>query len=175
MNAFISGQQKLIPAVLLYAFYQDQVLMMHRNLRSGDVHQQKWNGLGGKVEKGETVLEAACREFQEEAHVHTTQNQWNWAGQLHFPEFKPAQNEDWWVTVFTATLTDEQIKKIPFAQALPHAEGTLHLIPQAQIGDLNLWEGDHFFIPHVIERIPFYGTFFYQDGRCLKHELHRVG
>jgi 8-oxo-dGTP diphosphatase len=36
----------------------------------------KWNGIGGKLEKGESPIEAMVREFREETGVVTAQNDW---------------------------------------------------------------------------------------------------
>lgn len=36
----------------------------------------KYNGVGGKLEKGETVRQCMVREFQEESGIHTSDDQW---------------------------------------------------------------------------------------------------
>lgn len=172
-NPFESGQQKIIPAVLLYAFHGDQVLMIHRNLKDQDFHEGKWNGLGGKLELSESPLDAAVREFEEEAFCKTEPAQWNWTGQLYFPDFKPHKHEDWWVTVYTVTLTDEQVKQIPIKTAAS-AEGTLHWIARNEVVDLNLWDGDREFIPHVMSETVFEGTFYYENGKCTRHTLKTI-
>lgn len=159
-NAYETGKQKIIPAVLLYAFFQDRVLMLHRNRKENDFHEGKWNGLGGKLEFSETAIECAKREFEEESACPTSIEQWVWAGQLIFPNFKSHKNEDWYVTVFRAELTDEQCKKIIHDSE----EGTLHWIPSSELSSLNLWEGDRHFLPYVLKKTPFEGTFFYRDG-----------
>jgi 8-oxo-dGTP diphosphatase len=160
-NAYETGSQKVIPAVLLYAFHGDKMLMIHRNSKPGDDHLGKWNGLGGKLEKNESPRECAVREFLEESGCQTVADQWIWAGQLHFPDFKSHKSEDWSVTVFTCNLTDEQIQNIhPKTE-----EGTLEWIPSSEVITLNLWEGDRHFIPWVIEGKPFEGTFWYHQGK----------
>lgn len=160
-NAYESGEQKVIPAVLLYAFFEDKVLMIHRNQKPGDFHEGKWNGLGGKLEPGETTAQCAAREFEEESGCKTEPEQWNWAGQLSFPNFKPHKKEDWLVTVFHCELTKNQIQQI----ITQNKEGTLHWVPSSELLHLNLWEGDRIFIPSVLKKIPFEGTFFYRDGK----------
>ncbi len=52
----------------------------HRNKKVNDIHQGKWNGLGGKFEAGETPEECVCREVLEESglviqspHLHGLQ------------------------------------------------------------------------------------------------------
>jgi len=42
-------------------------LMLHRVKKGNDVHEGKWNGLGGKFEKGESPEECVIREVKEES------------------------------------------------------------------------------------------------------------
>ena len=163
-NIYELGSQKIIPAVLLYAFYQNQILMIEKNV---------WNGLGGKLDQGETALDAAVREFQEEANCNTSGAQWTWLGQLFFPNFKPHKNEDWWVTVFTTELNDLQMAEIRNSN-FKSPEGTLHLIPIEKLMELNLWQGDRHFLPLVLKGQAFQGTFFYENGNCIRHEISPI-
>ena len=158
-NAYEAGSQKLIPAVLLYAFYENEVLMIHRNQKQNDFHEGKWNGLGGKFEPGESSLDCAVREFEEESGCKTSLMQWNWLGHLNFPNFKPKKNEDWSVTVFVTELNPKQKNEV----IINNEEGTLHWIPSAKVLTLPLWAGDHIFMPHVLSKTPFEGTFFYHN------------
>jgi 8-oxo-dGTP diphosphatase len=159
-NAYEAGTQKVIPAVLLYAFHGGKTLMIHRNSNPNDDHLGKWNGLGGKLEKNESPRECAVREFLEEAGCITSPVQWKWMGQLHFPDFKPHKHEDWSVTVFTCTLSDEQV-----GQVLQKTnEGTLSWIPSPDVLQLNLWPGDRHFLPYILSGNPCEGTFHYVNG-----------
>jgi len=165
VNAYESGAQKVIPAVLLYAFRGHELLMIHG--------KKKWNGLGGKLEPGETMAEAAVREFQEESDCTTVPAQWRRLGELYFPNFKADKNEDWWVTVFVTDLSGEQVAQIPLDDPL-RPEGSLHFVPLSRVDCLDLWEGDRLFLPFVFERKPFQGTLFYRDGKCIRHELSAI-
>ena len=40
--------------------------MVHRIKKANDIHEGKWNGLGGKFEAGETPEECVIREVLEE-------------------------------------------------------------------------------------------------------------
>ena len=170
-NAYESGFQKVIPAVLLYAFYRDQILMIHG--RGKDGMPGKWNGLGGKLEPLESLKDAAVREFYEEASCLTRKEHWAWLGQLYFPNFKAHKKEDWWVSVFVTDLSPEQTRSIPLHDHTSK-EGPLSFVPCSQILNLDLWEGDQKFLHYVFKRIPFEGTFFYESGRCFKFDLTEI-
>ena len=43
-------------ATLCYVQRDGQTLMLHRVKKANDMHQGKWNGLGGKLEAGETPV-----------------------------------------------------------------------------------------------------------------------
>jgi len=50
------------------------VLMIRKN--RPEFQKGKWNGIGGKIEPGETPLTAMVREFEEESGVRTTPERW---------------------------------------------------------------------------------------------------
>lgn len=167
-NPYEAGKQKIIGAVLLYAFYQDKILFLHA--RGKDQMPSKWNGLGGKLEFGESMRDAAVREFEEEAACLTQRDQWQWLGQLFFPHFKAHKNEDWWVNVYVTQLSEEQATAIPLNDS-SRPEGTLHWISKDEVAGLDLWDGDLYFLPLVLSGQRFEGTFYYEKGKCRRHEL----
>lgn len=56
---------KVIPRSLIFIFCRDEVLLIKHNSRE-KIGFQKWNGIGGHIEKGEDPLSAAFREIREE-------------------------------------------------------------------------------------------------------------
>ena len=70
--------------------------MMHRIKKKNDMHQGKWNGLGGKFEPGETPEDCASREIYEESGLRVRNLELK--GLLTFPGF--ANEEDWYAFVF---------------------------------------------------------------------------
>jgi 8-oxo-dGTP diphosphatase len=168
MNAFEEGRQKLIPAVLVYVKSVDeQVLMLHRNAKPGDYHLGKWNGLGGKMEPGESPLAAAQRELLEESGLDLPPGCFTPLGSVLFPNFKPQKREDWIVYIWVALLS----KRAGDVSLAPCSEGTLSWVPAPELLSLNLWEGDRHFIPYVTQEQPFQGTIWYEGERALKHEI----
>jgi 8-oxo-dGTP diphosphatase len=110
--------------------------MVHRIKKPNDIHEGKWNGLGGKFEAGETPEECVIREVLEESGL-TIRNP-RLHGLLTFPKFK---GNDWYVFVFAATDFTGELIDSP--------EGTLEWIPDEKVLDLNLWESDHIFFPWI--------------------------
>ena len=53
-------------ATLCYIRRENKTLMLHRIKKQNDIHQGKWNGLGGKFEQGESPEECVVREVREE-------------------------------------------------------------------------------------------------------------
>lgn len=136
--------------------------MLHRIKKVGDIHKGKWNGLGGKMEAGESPEECAKREVFEESGLRLTSTKF--AGHLFFPQFDKQQN-DWSVFIFTAEeFTGQLIEDCP--------EGELHWIPKKDILSLNLWEGDKKFLPLVLSGETFLGKFNYADGRLIDFSLN---
>jgi len=170
-NAFESGARKVIPAVLVYLRHGDDILMLNRGARPGDFHAGKWNGLGGKLEPGESPREAASREVFEEAGVRLSADRYHLLGMLQFPNFKPKKDEDWLFWVLDATLTLEERGRV-LGQS---AEGSHPWLASATIPSLNLWPGDRQFLPWVFERRPFCGTFWYEAGEVARSELYHWG
>ena len=163
-NAFQSGARKVIPAVLIYARRGTRLLMIHKTTDKDSWHTGKWNGLGGKCELDESPLEAARREFQEEAGVDLPEGAFKPLGVLQFPNFKPQRQEDWMVFVFQAHFPAGEAQK-------SCDEGELHWVEMSKLPGLPLWEGDKEFLPWVAESRPFIGTFWYEGKRLARHWL----
>jgi 8-oxo-dGTP diphosphatase len=166
MNAFESGERKVIPAVLIYVRDADRVLMIHRNGRPGDYHSGKWNGLGGKCEIDESPLQAAQRELREESGLSIDESAFRSLGVIQFPNFKAHKNEDWMVFVFVVQAPGLSRKP---ESVIAGDEGTLHWVPVQDLLSLNLWAGDREFIPLVMDEKPFVGTIWYQGQDVIRH------
>ncbi len=144
--------------------------MLHRNRKEGDFHAGKWNGLGGKLELGESPAEGAAREIFEESGLQLPVSAYSVLGVLQFPNFKPKKHEDWICYVVVAKVPDHKLSEIKASGA----EGDLTWVAREDVLNLNLWEGDKFFIPHVIARTPFVGTIWYEDGKVVKHYISEL-
>lgn len=146
-------------ATLCYVRSNGQTLMIHRIKKAEDMHAGKWNGLGGKLEPGETPEECARREIKEESGL--TVGSLQWKGLLTFPQF--SKQEDWYAFVFVADGFEGELSA--------SAEGELSWINDGELLALNLWEGDRIFLPWLEQPGFFSAKFNYQDGRLIDHQV----
>ncbi len=148
----------MILATLCYLKHNGKTLMIHRNKKANDIHEGKWNGLGGKLEAGETPEECVVREVREESGLSIRNPRLH--GLLMFPKFK---GNDWYVFVFTATEFDGELIESP--------EGRLEWIPDEKLTELNLWESDHIFFPWLGNGKFFSARFDYNEDKMTGYEV----
>ena len=145
---------------------RNNVLLVHRNARKDDQHLGKYNGLGGKMENDEDVVECMRREIREEANLECTDLQLR--GTISWPGFGP-NGEDWLGFVFLITA---------FEGTAPESndEGTLVWVPVDSIMGLPMWEGDRQFLPLVFDDDPraFHGVMPYRNGRMVSWRYSRI-
>ena len=146
-------------ATLCYVRQAGKTLMVHRNKKANDMHMGKWNGLGGKLEPGETPEECAIREIQEESGLLVENPVFK--GLLTFPGF--ANEEDWYAFVFVASQFTGDLIDSP--------EGDLQWIDDAHLLELNLWDGDRIFLKWLDQPGFFSGKFIYKNGQYVDHEV----
>ncbi len=135
--------------------------MLYRNKKKNDPNAGKWVGIGGKFEPGETAEECVLREVREETGFILTSYKF-----LGIVEFRNDawENEDMYLYLadgFTAEGSGKMVKVdtgAPVGTAVtfddlpipPCNEGDLKWIPKSEILDLNLWEGDRYFLEPML-------------------------
>ena len=149
----------MILATLCYIKHHGKTLMVHRNKKPNDIHEGKWNGLGGKVEAGETPEECIKRVVEEETGLGIHKPRLH--GLLMFPKFK---GNDWYVFVYTAREFEGQL-----ARDVP--EGRLAWIPDDEILRLPLWDSDPIFLPWLEQGGFFSAKFNYDGERFVDHTV----
>jgi 8-oxo-dGTP diphosphatase len=133
--------------------------MIHRVKKPNDMHQGKWNGLGGKLEPGESPEDCVRREVEEESGL-LVKKMWL-KGFLSFPGF--SNDEDWYAFVFVVPEFEGQI--------IESLEGVLKWIDNSDLFQLNLWEGDRIFLPWLDRPGIFSGKFVYRDRTLVNHSV----
>lgn len=131
-----------------------KVLLVHRVAREDDEQLGKYNGLGGKLERGEDVLAGIRRELREEAGIEATRLELR--GTVSWPGFN---GRDVLGFVFLVTAFDG---RVPAA----NDEGTLGWHDIATMMELPMWDGDRHFVPLVFDRsvAQFHGIIPYDGG-----------
>jgi 8-oxo-dGTP diphosphatase len=148
----------MILATLCYIKSGGKTLMVHRNRKPNDIHEGKWNGLGGKFEPGESPEECIQREVREEAGLLIKRPRLH--GLLLFSGFK---GEDWYVFVFTATDFEGDLIDSP--------EGRLEWIDDSRLTSLSLWPSDLIFLPWLRGEQFFSAKFVYDGEEFRSHEV----
>ena len=149
----------MIASTLCYIKKNGQTLLLHRNKKNDDIHEDKWTGLGGKFLPGETAEECVIREVKEESGLDILSPQMR--GVMTFPKFK--NNTDWLVFLFTV--------KNPKGQLTTCDEGHLQWIPNSKVLNLNLWEGDKLFINWLNQDRFFLAKFIYEDKKLTDYQV----
>ncbi|MDD3083602.1 MAG: NUDIX domain-containing protein [Candidatus ainarchaeum sp.] len=102
----------------------------------------KWNGYGGKVEKGETILKAAIRELKEESGIEAKEKELEFVGKISFVFLeKPEWNQD--VHIFL-------IKEI--RKAIETEEMKPKIFKKNNLPFKQMWDGDKHWIPIILEK-----------------------
>ena len=145
-------------ANLCFVVKDGRVLLIRkkRGLGAGKI-----NGPGGKIEPGETALEAAVRETQEEIGV--TPLAVEERGVLHF-QFTDGYSLH--CTVFVAT--DFEGEPIETIEAAPYWFA-FDAIPFDE-----MWEDDRHWLPHVLAGKRFVAWFEFDGDRMLSRDLRWI-
>ncbi len=143
-------------ATLLFVVRDDRVLLIRklRGLGAGKI-----NGPGGRIDDGETPLQAAVREVEEEIGV--TPLGISERGELRFQFVDGLSIHGY---VFTARGCDGEPQET--------AEATPMWTPLARIPFEQMWADDRIWFPHMLDGRRFDGRFLFDGDRMLGYEVH---
>ena len=146
-----------LPAVnstLIYLERGGEYLMLHRTKKENDLNHDKWIGVGGKFEPGESPEECALRETREETGLTLTR--WRYRGIVTFVS-------DRWETEYMHLFTADG-----FTGTLRSCdEGDLEWIKKSDLLSLKLWEGDKIFLRLLDSPEPFFSLKLQYEGETL--------
>lgn len=126
-----------------YVETEDAYLMLHRVSKKNDVNKDKWIGVGGHFEKGESPEECLLREVYEETGLTLTS--WRFRGIVTFTQEGYGTE---YMCMYTADGFTGTMRECD--------EGILQWVPKKDLLSLNLWEGDKIFIKLLLEEAPFF-------------------
>ena len=133
----------MILSTLCYIEKEGCWLMLHRTKKKNDINHDKWLGIGGKFEEGESPEECLLREVREETGLTLTD--YRFRGLVTFVSDE-APTE--YMHLFTATGFTGTLRECD--------EGTLEWIPIGEAGLLPLWQGDRLFLSLLQQEGPFF-------------------
>lgn len=119
-------------STLCYIEKDGQYLMLHRTVKKNDVNHDKWIGVGGHFEYGESPEECLLREVKEETGYTLTS--WRCRGIVTFVYGEA-------VVEYMSLYTADGFKGDP----IDCDEGELEWIDKSAVPSLELWEGDRIF------------------------------
>ena len=129
-------------------------LMLHRVKKENDLNHDKWVGIGGKFEDGESPEECMCREALEETGLT-----------LHAPRLRGivtfVSNEWDNEYMFLYTCTDFS------GELIECNEGDLEWVPMERVPDLPIWQGDKISLDLLCRDAPFFSLKLQYEGDDL--------
>ena len=129
---------------LCYLERDDRYLMLHRIKKQEDLNRDKWIGIGGKFEEGESPEDCLLREVREETGL--TLDSWRYCGIVTFVS-------DEWGTEYMHLFHSEM-----FHGTLKDCdEGALEWVDKTALASLpDQWEGDRIFLKLMEDKTPFF-------------------
>lgn len=139
---------------LCYIEKDDSYLMLHRVKKENDENHDKWIGVGGKFEMGESPEECLLREVKEETGLTLTK--YRFCGIVTFV------SDEWgteYMYLFTADEYEGTLRECD--------EGELVWVKKSEIENLKIWEGDKVFLRLLQEKNDFFSLKLRYEGEKL--------
>ena len=139
---------------LCYIENEGCYLMLHRVKKEQDENKDKWIGIGGKFEEGESPEECVLREAKEETGLTLTD--YKYRGIVTFvSDVWPCE----YMHLFTATGFVGELKECD--------EGVLEWLPKDKLYGLPMWAGDRIFLELLDKGAPFFSLKLVYEGEEL--------
>ena len=133
---------QLSETVLAYIEKDDSFLMLYRNKKKHDINANKWIGVGGHLEPGESKEQALYREIKEETGLDVIKYQYR--GLIHFNYGELSEM----MHLYIVTKVNGELTECD--------EGTLQYVPKNEILNLPIWEGDRIFLEKLLSNAPYF-------------------
>ena len=143
-----------VNTTLGYVERDDAYLMLHRVKKKNDLNHDKWVGIGGKFEDGESPEECMRREALEETGL--TLHDLQLRGIVTFVS-NEWDNE--YMFLYTCTQFSGELTECK--------EGNLEWVSKDKVCDLPIWEGDKIFFRLLNENAPFFSLKLCYEGDKL--------
>ena len=145
----------MVNTTLCYIEKDGAYLMIHRVKKKNDMNHDKWIGVGGKFEPGESPFDCARREILEETGITVKDLKYRgivtFVSDLYGTEY---------MHLFTATEFEGEIN-------YNCDEGNLEWVKKEEIASLPIWEGDKIFFKLLEEDNMFFSLKLSYEGDRL--------
>lgn len=137
-----------------------EYLMLHRVKKKNDVNHDKWIGVGGKFEDGESPEDCLLREVREETGLTLTRYRFRGVVTFVAEGYETEYMHLYTASGYAGTLTGCD-------------EGDLEWVPKNQVDRLPIWEGDKLFFRLIADPdSPFFSLkLVYQGDRLVQAVL----
>ena len=139
---------------LCYIEKDDSYLMLHRVSKANDINRDKWVGVGGHFEDGESPEECLLREVYEETGL--VLNSFHLRGVVTFVSGETVE----YMFLFTSDDFSGELTSC--------SEGELAWVAKADLAKLNLWEGDLIFLELLKDSTPFFSLKLIYESSILQ-------
>ena len=150
----------MILSTLCYIEKDGCWLMLHRVKKKNDVNHDKWIGVGGKFEEGESPEECLLREAWEETGLTLTR--YRARGLLTFVLGSMTE----FIHLYTADRWEGEM-----VQGDACREGVLEWVPKERVEQLPIWEGDKIFFKLLNEEHPWFSLKLVYEGDVLRQAV----
>ena len=145
---------------LCYIEKNGAYLMLHRIKKKNDINHDKWVGIGGKLEEGESPHDCVIREALEETGLNLISPKYR-----GLVTFISDVCETEYMHLFTA---DEYTGSI--TEECP--EGQLEWVDKDKVSNLPIWEGDKIFFELLNSETRFFSLkLVYEKDKLIYHKL----
>ena len=164
---------------LVHIIKDDCVLMLHRTRKKNDINHDKWIGVGGKFEWGESPEECMRREVYEETGLLI--DDYRYCGIVTFVS---DEDDMEYMHLFMVTgFHDTEGNYVNNAKSSEEGspirlkecdEGELEWLPKSELTRIPHWEGDRLFLSMIMYReFPFFSMkLVYRQGELVKAVLN---
>lgn len=150
----------MINTTLCYIEKGDSYLMLHRTKKENDQNKDKWIGVGGKFEPGESPFDCVRREVKEETGLT-----------LDKPRFRGIVTFilDGWGSEYMHLFTADSFS----GELIECNEGVLEWVKKQDVTALPIWEGDKIFLKLLAEDAPvfFLKLHYNEKDELISHTL----
>ena len=148
----------MLYSTLCYIEKDGKTLMLHRVKKEHDANKDKWIGIGGKFEDGESPEDCVLREVLEETGLTLTS--YRYRGIVTFVS-------DRWETEYMHLFSADGFS----GELRDCDEGVLEWVSHEKRDSLPAWEGDKIFLRLLDEGAPFFSLKLRYEGEKLREAI----